>query len=158
MRGVPSVMSDLLPFIVTGLATGSVFALAGMGLVLTYKTSGVFNFSHGAVAALGAYVMWDLWIRSGWPWPLALLTAVALAGVIGGLVLERVAVGLSDKTTALRVVATIGVLLAIQGGLVIRYGSASIPMHFFLPDHTFTLGEVHIRYEQLIVFVLTAGA
>ena len=38
-------MNDLLPFVVIGLTAGSVYGLAGTGLVLTYKTSGVFNFA-----------------------------------------------------------------------------------------------------------------
>ena len=38
-------MSDLLPFLIVGLTTGSVYGLAGVGLVLTYKTSGIFNFA-----------------------------------------------------------------------------------------------------------------
>ena len=45
-------MHEFLPFIVIGLATGAVYGLAGMGLVLTYKTSGILNFGYGAVAAL----------------------------------------------------------------------------------------------------------
>ena len=147
-------IDNLLPFIVTGLSTGSVFAIAAMGLVLTYKTSGVFNFGHGALAAAGAYVTWDLWVQRGWPWPLALVAAVALVGIVGGFVLERVAVGLADKPAALRVVATVGVLLAVQAALVIHYGSASIPMDYFLPSETVAVGSVNIRYEQLIVFAL----
>ncbi|WP_344604182.1 ABC transporter permease [Sporichthya brevicatena] len=150
-------IDNLLPFIVTGLSTGSVFAIAAMGLVLTYKTSGVFNFGHGALAAAGAYVTWDLWVQRGWPWPLALLTAVAAVGIVGGFVLERVAVGLADKPAALRVVATVGVLLAVQAALTIHYGSASIPMDYFLPSETVEVGSVNIRYEQMIVFVVALG-
>ncbi len=45
-------MSDFLPFIVIGITTGAVYGLAGVGLALTYKTSGIFNFAYGAVAAL----------------------------------------------------------------------------------------------------------
>ena len=40
----------MLPFIIGGLTTGSVYGLAAVGLVLTYKTSGVLNFAHGALA------------------------------------------------------------------------------------------------------------
>jgi branched-subunit amino acid ABC-type transport system permease component len=152
------VINTLLPFIVTGLATGSVFALAAMGLVLTYKTSGVFNLAHGALAAVGAYVMWELWKTQGWPWPVALIASVLLAGVIGGLLFERIAVGLADKPTALRVVATVGALIALQGLLVLRYGSASIPMKFFLPARAVHVLGVNIRYEQIIVFLLALGA
>src|SRR5581483_639353 len=51
-------MRDLLPFLVVGLSSGSIYGLAGVGLVLTYRTAGVFNFAHGAVAALGAYLFY----------------------------------------------------------------------------------------------------
>jgi branched-subunit amino acid ABC-type transport system permease component len=43
-------MRDFLPFIVSGLATGSIYGLASVGLVLTYRTSGIFNFGYGALA------------------------------------------------------------------------------------------------------------
>ncbi|MDQ1515201.1 MAG: hypothetical protein QOE80_1031, partial [Actinomycetota bacterium] len=41
-------MSNFWPFVIAGLTTGSLYGLAAMGLVLTYKTSGIFNFAHGA--------------------------------------------------------------------------------------------------------------
>ena len=49
-------MNDLLPYIIIGITTGSIYSLAAVGLVLTFKTSGVFNFAHGAQAAVGAFV------------------------------------------------------------------------------------------------------
>jgi branched-subunit amino acid ABC-type transport system permease component len=51
---------DLLPFIVSGIATGAIYGLAGTGLVLTYKTSGIFNFGHSAIATAGAYLFYWL--------------------------------------------------------------------------------------------------
>src|SRR5438270_588141 len=44
-------INDWLPFIVIGTVTGSLYGLAALGLVLTYRTSGVFNLAHGAVVA-----------------------------------------------------------------------------------------------------------
>jgi branched-subunit amino acid ABC-type transport system permease component len=149
---------DLVPFFVAGVATGSVYAFAALGLVLTYKTSGVFNFAHGAVAAAGAYLMWDLWSRHGWPWPMAMLASLLLVGVVGGLLLERMAFGLRDKPTAMRVVASVGLLIAVQGLLVVRYGTATIPMKYFLPSSTVSLFSVNVRYEQIIVFLVAIGA
>ena len=55
-------MRDFLPFIVSGIASGAVFGLCGTGLVLTYKTSGIFNFGHGAIATVAAYVFYWLHI------------------------------------------------------------------------------------------------
>ncbi|MEW6471512.1 MAG: ABC transporter permease [Actinomycetota bacterium] len=151
-------ISDLLPSVVTGLGSGSIYALAAMGLVLTYKTSGVFNFAHGAQGALGAYIMWDLWARLGWPWPLAAAVAVLLAGVVAGFLIERFALLLADKPPANRIVATIGLLVVIQSVIVLRYGAATIPMRYFLPTRTVEIGGVNIRYEQLVVFALAALA
>ena len=42
-------MREWLPFIVAGLTNGSIYGLAAVGLVLTYKTSGIFNFGHGVI-------------------------------------------------------------------------------------------------------------
>ena len=78
-------MKDLLPFLVVGLSTGSIYGLAGVGLVLTYRTAGVFNFAHGAVAALGAYLFFELRTTHGWSWPVALVVSVVAVGVLGGL-------------------------------------------------------------------------
>ena len=61
-------MNEYLPFIIAGLTTGAVYGLAGVGLVLTYKTSGIFNFAHGALATVPAFVFYSLHIDKGWGW------------------------------------------------------------------------------------------
>src|SRR5439155_4530939 len=53
---------------VVGVAVGAIYALAGMGLVLTYKATGIFNFAYGGIAMLVAYVYWQM--RSQWDCPL----------------------------------------------------------------------------------------
>ncbi|MGH9005574.1 MAG: ABC transporter permease subunit, partial [Acidimicrobiia bacterium] len=65
-------MTDYLPFVVIGLTTGAVYALVATGLVLTYKTSGVFNFAHGALGMIATYIFYSLRVDAGVP------TAVAL--------------------------------------------------------------------------------
>jgi branched-subunit amino acid ABC-type transport system permease component len=145
-------MTDLLPFIVIGLVAGSLYGLAAAGLVLTYKTSGIFNFAHGAVGAATAYIFYDLRDRQGLPAWLAILLAVGVAAPLGGLVLAVIAARLAEASTARRVVATIGVVLAIQGGLQLRYGIAPFPLDTPLPDHTFTVADVRVGYDQAITF------
>ena len=65
-------MSDLLPYIMIGITTGSIYSLAAVGLVLTFKTSGIFNFAHGAQAAVAAYVFFEFYSATTSPgrWPL----------------------------------------------------------------------------------------
>src|SRR5260221_435010 len=69
---------------------GSIYGLLAVGLVLTFKTSGVFNLAYGVQAFLSAAVYYDTHIRHGWPIPLALLLAVVIVAPLGGFLLDRV--------------------------------------------------------------------
>src|SRR5215204_274473 len=85
-------MQDFLAYTVLGLCLGSVFAIAATGLVVTYSTSGVFNFAHGALGMFCAYLYWDLRVNTGHPWgvmpaPLALAVVLLLAAPLIGAVL-----------------------------------------------------------------------
>ena len=61
-------MSSILPFVVAGVAPGSLYGLSAVGLVLTYKTSGIFNFGHGALATAAAYVFYWTTTDLRWDW------------------------------------------------------------------------------------------
>ena len=147
-----------MPFIVVGLATGSVYGIAGMGLVLTYKTSGVFNFAHGAVAAAAAYVFYELHQRHGLPWPLAMGVSVVVFGAVAAVILERLARALRGVSLAMRIVATVGLLLAIQGVALLRYGPQVIPLRPFLPTSGTTIFDVNVGYDQMITFFVALAA
>ena len=47
-------MSDNLQFLVTGLATGSVYALVGLGIVLVHQVTGIINFAQGEFVMVAA--------------------------------------------------------------------------------------------------------
>lgn len=151
-------MSDLLPFIVVGLASGSIYAIAALGLVLTYKTTGIFNFAHGSVAAASAYVFFDLWQTRGVPWPIAFVLVIGVLAPVGGLLLERLSRLLVRVSTAAKVVATIGLLVGIQGALVFNYGPVAIEFPPFLPTTTYSVGEVNVSADQIITMVIALVA
>ena len=147
-------MSDFLPFIVIGITAGSVYGLAGVGLVLTYRTSGVFNFAHGAIATAGSYLFFELWNELGWPWPMAALICVVGFGVVLGYLLEHLARRLSHVPAAVTVVATVGLLLAITSAASVRYGSATQTVPTFLPSSSFRFAGVNVGWDQLIIVLV----
>ncbi|HEY7440472.1 MAG TPA: ABC transporter permease, partial [Acidimicrobiia bacterium] len=71
-------MSDLLGYVIRGIPFGCVFALVAIGLVLTYKTSGVFNLAFAAQAFASAAVYYQLRVVDGWPNVPAFLVAVVV--------------------------------------------------------------------------------
>jgi branched-subunit amino acid ABC-type transport system permease component len=151
-------MSQLLPFMVAGLVTGSLYGLAGTGLVLTYKTSGIFNFAHGALGAAAAYVFYDLRDHTGLPWPLALVVAVGILAPACGLALSLMAARLAQASTVRRVVATIGVLLIVQGFIQLRYGIVPIAFETSLPAGSVNVVGTVVGYDQLITVAVAIAA
>jgi len=149
---------DFLPFIVVGVAAGSVYGLAGLGLTLTYTTTGIFNFAHGALAAAAAFVFFTVHVDWGWPWPVALTVAVAGVGVIGGLLVERMSRSLSTTDAATAVVATVGLLLAVQGLIQWRYGTAARQLAPFLSGTAVHLGGVAVTRQQAATVLVGAAA
>ena len=73
---------DALRFSILGLGTGASYALIAQGIVVVHRGSRVLNFASAAMGMFGAYVFYQLW-PSSLPWPLALLTTLALAALLG---------------------------------------------------------------------------
>lgn len=108
-----------------GLAVGSAAALTGIGLIVTYRATGVLNLAHGAVAMICAYVLRQLVVVWGWPLPAgALVTLLVVAPGIG-LVLD---VGVfrplarREAGPARTLVASIGVFVLLVGAAVLLWG------------------------------------
>jgi branched-subunit amino acid ABC-type transport system permease component len=148
-------VKSYLPYVIFGLTTGSIYGLAAMGLVLTYKTSGIFNFGHGAVGAVGAYAFYSFHQQLGLPWPVAAGLGIVVFGILLGLVLERLASVLADVSTFDRIVATVGLLLAIIAIATFAYGPEYRLFHPFLPQSVVvTLEGVEISYADLITLLI----
>ena len=58
--------------------------------MLTYTTTGIFNFAHGAIGMLGAFAYWQLRFDWGWPTPIALAVVLFVLGPLFGVFLEVV--------------------------------------------------------------------
>ena len=151
-------MRSLLPFVISGLVTGSLYGLAGLGLALTYRTSGVFNFGHGAIAAGAAYVFYTLHVTYDLPWPVAVIVTMTAFATVVGFIMERIARGLGDVPEAVVVVVTVGILLGVQGLLFVVYGPILRPFPEFLPTSGFTVMGVNVSWSQVISFLVASGA
>jgi len=153
-------VQQLLPFIVAGIASGAIYGLAATGLVLTYKTSGIFNFGQGALATAAAYIFYAMHYVHNINWVASLLVSVAVAGPLMGLGMERISRRLSQQAVAWQIVATIGLILVVQGLGTVKYGSDTIDVEQFLPfgNDFFRVGGVNVSYAQLTVTVVGLAA
>lgn len=152
-------MSELILFVVAGLTAGSVYALAGVGLVLTFKTSGVFNFAHGALATVAAYSFFELFVSQGWSWQLAAFTSVVIIGGAMGLLLEPFARRLCRASLPMQVAGTVGLLLAIQSGVALLYPDAEFRLvPDFLKEGGFELAGAPVQWSDAVTFAVALVA
>ena len=152
-------MNALLPFVILGITAGSVYGLTGTGLVLTYKTSGIFNFAQGAVATTGAYIFYILHddVLHLPAVPTALI-CVFVVGPVLGLGMEAMARRLADASATMKVVATVGLVLVVQGFFSATFGTVARTFPAWLPQHTFDIGGVFIGEDQMIITGIALAA
>ncbi|MGH2728558.1 MAG: ABC transporter permease subunit, partial [Actinomycetota bacterium] len=137
---------------------GSVYALAAMGLTVTYTTSGIFNFAHGALGMLATFLFYTLRVDVGLPAGLAIL--VVLVGFCPpiGIFIDRVLLPrLQGAVTTTYVVASLGLLVALQGFAIATYGGETRQVDAFLPRSTFRLPGVNVGWDQLIIVIIAAA-
>jgi branched-chain amino acid transport system permease protein len=145
-------VSDFISFVVAGLVTGSIYAVTASGLVVTYKSTGVFNFAHGAVGMLMAYLYWQLWQGWGWNPVLSLVLVLFVFAPAFALLIERVLMRpLYGAALSTMIVVTLGLFLVLYGVVSTIWNQAitrNMPQ-WFLGDQV-TIFGVTLTYEDLI--------
>src|SRR6476646_1493077 len=110
-------MEQFVAFGIVGLSTAAIYAIIGSGLVLTYATTGVFNFAHGAAGMLAAFSYWQLTMGWGWSVPVALVVVLFVLAPAFGLLVERVLLrpvqGLGEAEKLVMTVALLSGAIAI---------------------------------------------
>ncbi len=152
-------LDSLLFFVVVGVTLGSIYAVAACGLVVTYTTSGIFNFAQGAIGMIMAFVYWELKVNAGLPTLLALLLTLLVAAPLLGVAVERVLMRrLADAPLVARLVVTIGLMLALIGvAATIWTPDVSRSVGTFFGTDGFTLGQTFIPWYRLITVVAGLG-
>jgi branched-chain amino acid transport system permease protein len=145
-------VNEFVSFVIAGLVTGSIYAVTASGLVVTYKSTGVFNFAHGAVGMVMAYLYWQLWQGWGWNPVLSLVIVLFVVVPVFALVVERVLMRpLYGAALSTMIVVTLGLFLVLYG-LVATIWDQTITRNlpqWFLGDQVTVFG-VTLTYEDLI--------
>jgi branched-subunit amino acid ABC-type transport system permease component len=151
-------MDNFLAYTVLGIALGSVYAIAATGLVVTYSTSGIFNFAHGAIGMLSGLVYWQLRIDWHWPAPLAIGATVFVFAPAVGAVLELMIMRrLQGTSEVTRLVVPVAVLLALNGAATWVWfrspGTSHNPVEFFGDRKVSVFGQP-LLWHQIVGIVL----
>ena len=154
--GLPVTGSSILGFLITGVALGSIYGVAAQGLVVTYATSGVFNFAQGAIGMFLAYVYWEFRVDIGLPTIVGILLTVLVAAPVMGVLIERgIMRFLTDSPIVAQLVVTIGLMLGLMG-LAASVWNPNTTQHViptFFGSSGFHIGSTFLPYYRLVTIV-----
>ncbi|MGA8846563.1 MAG: ABC transporter permease [Nocardioides sp.] len=149
-------MDKFLAYLIPGIFTGSAYAIAASGLVLTYTTTRVFNIAHGAFGMVMAFLFWDFSQRQGLPtWLSLALVLLVVAPLLGFMIQRFVARGLGDSPVSVSLVVTVGLFVGLIGVATAVWP----PEPRFVPplladatgnDKSFSIGETVVTAQQII--------
>jgi branched-chain amino acid transport system permease protein len=142
---------------VSGIVLASVYALVASGLSLVWTTLGIFNFAHGALMTLAAYIAWTVSDAAGLGLWLGAGIAIAIAAVVGaGILMERLVVRpFYDHRDILliTVMTTLAAMIFIEKGSQLVWGARLKQLRPIVPGQVNFLGTTISAQEALIIVV-----
>lgn len=150
-------MIDFLQLLFSGLATGSIYALAGLGFTLLWQASGTINFAQGEFVMLPAFMMVIL-LHEGVPLYVSFAASCVLSVLLLGWVFKR---GLVDPLFKYGmmpiVVATIGLSIAMRNGVRAGYSAEPHPFPQVFPDQVYNFAGVTVSGSDIGTFVFAVA-
>src|SRR6204780_1144372 len=161
-------MSSYLLFLILGLGSGATYAILGQGLVLKYRSAGVLDFAHGAVAMFIAYVFINLRSLGELELPvvliphqisltggtgintgLAIAIALVYAAILGLGLYVLIYRPLRHASSLARVCASVGVMLGLQAIAVLNYSTEPVATNSIFPSSPLSLAGVTFPEDRL---------
>jgi branched-chain amino acid transport system permease protein len=150
-------MANFLQQVVSGLASGGIYASLALALVLIYRATGIINFAQGEMATFSTFVCWALVRHHGFPYWGAFFATLALA-FVGGIVVQRVVIRPVEGRPQLTVVTvTIGLFLLINATVRWIWGTQPNTLPSPFPTRAVQVGGAAFSILDLGVIAVVLG-
>jgi branched-chain amino acid transport system permease protein len=143
-------MNEFLQLLILGLLEGGLYAIVAAAIVLVYKSTHVVSLAHGQIMAFGALAFWFALVHLKLPLILALVVALAFAGLLGWLI-ERLAMRpLIGQPLFAAFLTTFAVFLMFDGIFQLILKGESTSFARYLPEGTISVAGVSIGVAQVV--------
>lgn len=148
-------MGDLLRIIFNSIQTGSVFALAALGIVLIFRTSKTTNFAQGIIGTFNAYVAATLFLNRGFSiWVVAL--AALITAFLTGVIIDRLIMRAAKKSLGMtKPILTLGIIMILVGLIPFLFGVQFLTLPSFIPTGSVLISGINLRYNTIFVIALS---
>jgi len=152
-----TIAQGVIQQVVSGLATGAVYASLALALVLIYRSMQALNFAQGEMAMFSTFIAWTLITDLHVNYYLAFVATIAIS-MLGGIAIERVVIRPVEKAPPLTVVlVTLGLFFAINGlaGYIWQYVVKAFPGPPGFSQAPITFGGVAVGIQDLFLIGVT---
>ena len=150
-------MGDLIQLVVSGIATGAIYALAALGFTLLWQAAGVINFAQGEFVMLPAFALL-LFVAIGAPLWLAFLLACAAAMLVLGMGFKWVIVDpLIRHGVIPLVIATLGLSIGLKSSVKAGYSAEAHAFASPFPAGQFSFVGANISYADVGTLLIAAA-
>lgn len=151
-------MHEFIGFTIAGLVTAGIYAIVASGLTLTYTTTGVFNWAHGALVAFAAFAYWQVTAGWGLPIPVGIVIVLGVGAGIGLAIEALVTHRLEGTSESTRMVVTLAMLLGLIAAMNwIWDPSVNRTVPSLFPTEAVTFAGQRIPYHDVIVLLSAIG-
>lgn len=146
---------ELLQTLCNGVLTGLVYGVVALSFVVIYRASRIVNLAQGQVVMASAFFVWLFVQQLGWPLWLGLVAALAASVALGALIERTVFRRLIGQPVFTVVMASIGLLILLQGSAQLFFGAQTRPFPQIFPEGAWSVGPLLFNKALLIGAVLT---
>ncbi|MFA7061392.1 MAG: branched-chain amino acid ABC transporter permease [Pedobacter sp.] len=146
---------QILQYSLSGLSTGAIYGLIGIGFSIIYNSTGIINFAQGEFVMLGG--MLTLFFTGVLKLPVwAAMPCAVLVSALGGMLFERLAIRPLRKPTSINlVIITIGGSILIRGLAMLLWGKDTHSLPPFTGDEPIAIGGATILPQHLWILAIT---
>src|SRR5947207_5992854 len=143
-------MADFLQLIISGTATGAIYALCALGFTLLWQASGTINFAQGEFVMLPAFVMLFFMGTAGAPlWLAFLLTCLVAMLLLGYTFKVAIVDPLIRHGVIPLVIATLGLSIGLKQLVKAGVTAQAEPFPSPFPDGLLALGSIKVSYSDV---------
>lgn len=147
-------MSELIQYLVSGVALGCTFALIASGIVVIARVTGAVNFAQGVFSVLAGLITASL-LHASLPHGLAELIALIICAIVG-LLAGFIILGKRGTSHQSMMIISIGVGILLYAPMVLIWGDLPVPLEGI--GGALTIAGVRLSYQYLLIIVVTVLA
>ena len=143
-------MDIFLQLLFSSLETGSVYALAALGIIIIFRTSRITNFAQGSVGMFNAFIATVILMKTNWPAWVAAIVGMIFA-IISGVLVDVVVIRRANRSSPIaKQIITFGLIMLFLGIAPMIFGSMPLSFPRFIENGALNIGGASITYNALL--------